>query len=501
VRGPFKKLAKDEPAGPLSGEPSEAIGIAGGSGLSGATRLKWLPCGAMQSRVLIVDDDAAMREALELVFAADGHGCQLAADATTALSIVEQQTLDVVVSDIRMDGMDGLELLDRVKQTHPALPFIVVTAAGGIQQAVDAVKRGAFEYLVKPFDADALRQVVAKAVDGRRNPSERARLASILPPAGKTELVGSGAAMRALQTTIDFVARSSAPVLVIGETGVGKELVARAVHARSLRRSAPFVAVNTSAIPQELLEGEIFGHARGAFTGAVHQRKGLVTEADGGTLLLDEIGEMSPGLQAKLLRVLQSGEVRPVGSDRTHHVDVRIIAATHRDLPTLVKEGRFREDLFYRLDVLPIFVPPLRDRPEDIPALAQHFLTQACQRAPLSPVRKLGSDALSKLAAYSWPGNVRQLASSIERAVVFGVDEMVDAEHLGTVTSLDPVRSSDSQTPSWPFPADHPWTLRHLNRAYTEWVLTHAGGDKERAAAILGIDLSTLYRWRRARTP
>jgi two-component system response regulator HydG len=453
----------------------------------------------MQSRVLIVDDDAEMREALELVFSADGHGCELAADATTALAIVERQTLDVVISDVRMEGMDGLQLLDRVRLTHPSLPFIMVTGAGGITEAVDAVKRGAFEYLVKPLDADALRHVVAKAVDGRRHPGEPARLASTPPSAGKTELVGTGPAMRALQTTIDFVARSTAPVLIIGETGVGKELVARAIHARGQRRSAPFVAVNTSAIPQELLEGEIFGHTRGAFTGAVHQRKGLLTEADGGTLLLDEIGEMSPGLQAKLLRVLQSGEVRPVGSDRTHHVDVRIIAATHRDLPALVKEGRFREDLLYRLDVLPVLVPPLRERREDIPALAEHFLAEACQRTPLSPVRTLGSDAISRLAAFPWPGNVRQLASSIERAVVFGVDEMVDAEQLGAASSPDAGVAGDAGARRWPFPAGEPWTLRRLNLAYTEWVLAEAGGDKERAATILGIDLSTLYRWRRAR--
>ena len=446
----------------------------------------------MHSRVLIVEDDAEMRGALGGVFSADAHDCELAADAIAALEIVNRQTLDVVISDVVMDGMSGLELLDRVKQTHPALPFIVITGVGAVQQAVDAVKRGAFEYLVKPCDADTLRRIVASALDGRRHPGENARLS--LPPAtvGKPELVGTGPAMRTLQTTIDFVARSSASVLVTGETGAGKELVARAIHARSARRHQPFVAVNISAIPQDLLEAELFGHVRGAFTGASQPRRGLFMEADGGTLLLDEIGDMSFALQSKLLRVLQFGDVRPVGSERTHHVDVRVIAATHQNLEALVSEGRFREDLYFRLNVLPVLVPPLRDHREDIPALATYFLAEACQRAPLSPVRSIGPDALRLLSDAPWPGNVRELASSIERAVVFGVDEMIDSHQLS------PVRSGAPPS-AWPFPSDAPWTLRKLSRAYADWVLAETGGDKERAAEILGIDLSTLYRWLRAR--
>jgi two-component system response regulator HydG len=450
----------------------------------------------MHSRVLIVEDDAEMRGALGGVFSADAHECELAANAMAALEIVNRQTLDVVISDVVMDGMSGLELLDRVKQTHPALPFIVITGAGAVQQAVDSIKRGAFEYLVKPCDADALRRIVASALDGRRHPGESARLS--LPPAtvGKPELVGNGPAMRTLQTTIDFVARSSAPVLVTGETGAGKELVARAIHARSARCHQAFVAVNMSAIPQDLLEAELFGHVRGAFTGAAQARRGLFAEADGGTLLLDEIGDMSFTLQSKLLRVLQFGDVRPVGSERTHHVDVRVIAATHRNLEALVSEGRFREDLYFRLNVLPVFVPPLRHHKEDIPELATYFLAEACRRAPLSPVRSIGPDALRMLSDAPWPGNVRELASSIERAVVFGVDQMIDSNQLS------PVRSgaipSGAPTPAWPFPRDAPWTLMKLSRAYADWALAKTGGNKERAAEVLGIDVSTLYRWLRA---
>jgi len=431
-----------------------------------------------------------MREALRDLFSIDGHICELAPSATTALELVNQQTFDAVVSDVRMEGMDGLELLDRLKVSHPALPVVMVTGVGGVHQAVDAVKRGAFGYATKPFDVIELQAIVANALDARLHPSEGLRVPE--PPSSVADMaiVGEGPAMRTMQTAIDFVARSSAPVLITGETGVGKELVARAIHARGPRAAHPFIAVNTSAIPQELLEGEIFGHARGGFTGAIQARKGLLTEADGGTLLLDEIGDMSFGLQAKLLRVLQFGDVRPVGSDRVHHVDVRVLASTHRDLPAMVKEGTFREDLYFRLDVLSVRVPPLRERPEDIPALAAHFLAQACKRAPTSPVRSIGRDALAALALRTWPGNVRELASSIERAVVFGVDEMIDENQLSPSPLAGP-------TWGWPFPPEAPWTLQRLSRAYAEWALEHTGGDKQRAAEILGVDLSTLYRWRR----
>jgi two-component system response regulator HydG len=451
----------------------------------------------MQSRVLIVDDDAEMREALAAVFSADGYGCELAPDASAALQVVARQTFDVVICDVVMDGMSGLELLDRLRKSDPGLPFVVITGAGGVQQAVDAVKRGAFDYLVKPCGADELRRIIASAIDLRQRPAESSRFCQ-RAPVGKSELIGTGRAMRTLQAAIDFVARSSAPVLVTGETGAGKELVARAIHDRSARRDRPFVAVNMSAIPEDLLEAEIFGHVRGAFTGAAHPRKGLFTEADGGTLLLDEIGDMTLGLQVKLLRVLQSGDVRPVGSDRSSHVDVRIVAATHRDLPAMVKEGRFREDLYFRLQVLPVSVPPLRKHREDIPSLAAYFLAQASQRAPESPVRSIGPNALRLLSDAPWPGNVRELASAIERAVVFGVDEVIDTDQLWSVRRGAPTQGTGTPTLVWPFPSNAPWTLRRLSRAYTEWVFAEAGENKERAAEILGIDLSTLYRWQRA---
>lgn len=301
------------------------------------------------------------------------------------------------------------------------------------------------------------------------------------------ELVGDGPAMQTLRTPIDAVARSSAPVLVIGETGVGKELVARNIHAQSPRHAGPFVAVNVAAIPTELLEGEIFGHARGAFTGAIQARRGLLTEAEGGTIVLDEIGDISVPFQAKLLRVIQFGDVRPVGSDRTHHVDARIVASTHRDLPALIADGKFREDLYYRLNVLTVRVPPLRERRDDIPALAEHLLRLARSRTPASPVQTIGADAMRSLASREWPGNVRELASCIERAVVFGVDEKLDV--VGSV----PCAAGRSTS----FVLEAPLSLRRMIHEYVGWVLQRTRGNKQRAAELLEVDMSTLYRWRK----
>jgi two-component system, NtrC family, response regulator HydG len=447
----------------------------------------------MQTRVLVVDDDLEMRDALGAVFARDGRVCDVVASATAALDSIGRRRFDAVVCDVRMEGMSGLDLLERVKKIRPTLPVILMTGAGKLHDAVEAIKRGAFQYVTKPFDADALRAMVDEAVS-IASPDEVDRSTRAGPPLTErfdSEIVGDGPAMRALQSSIDRVALSSAPVLVTGETGVGKELVARAIHARGERSGRAFVAVNTSAIQESLFESELFGHSRGSFTGALQARHGLITEADKGTLFLDEIGDMPIGMQAKLLRVLQFGEVRPVGSDRAHRVDVRVIAATHRDLPLLVREGRFREDLYFRLNVLPIAVPPLRAHRDDIPALARHFLSEACRRVSRTPVRSIGEEALRVLSSATWPGNVRELASAIERAVVFSSDETIGPEHLACTATGAP------QTLAWPSIDGTPWTMQRLNQAYAEWVLDQTGGNKRRAAEILGVDLSTLYRWRR----
>ena len=423
--------------------------------------------------------------AMGAFLSSQGHQCELAADAVSALGFVERSNLDAIICDVRMEGMSGLELLDRVKRTHPALPVVVVTGWGRINDAVSAVRRGAFHYLTKPCDFDELRETVAGAIDQGRQRNDNDVPRSSRSPSTSVGLLGDGPSMRSLQSSIDFVAASSAPVLVTGETGVGKELVARAIHARGARRKKPFVAVNTSAIPKDLLEAEVFGHVRGGFTGAIQSRKGLLTEADGGTLLLDEIGDMPTTLQAKLLRVLQFGEVRPVGSDRAHQVDVRVIAATHRDLPALVQEGRFREDLYFRLNVLPVAVPAAARASRGHPG-ARGPLSGRCVSKDSSVPRSFDrSRCASPLTESPWPGNVRELASVIERAVVFGTDEKITPRDLVYVST----QPAATTPPLVSFPSQARWSLRDLNRAYTDWILAQTSGDKEQAAEILGIDL------------
>jgi two-component system response regulator HydG len=306
------------------------------------------------------------------------------------------------------------------------------------------------------------------------------------------EFEQESSAMRQLVESIALVARSDTPVLILGESGTGKERVARAIHAGGPRALQPFVAVNTSAIPEQLLESELFGHVRGAFTGATQSRRGLMTEAHGGTMLLDEIGDMPLMLQPKLLRVLQFGESRPVGSDRMSQVDVRIIAATHRDLKGLVQEGRFREDLRFRLNVVPLVVPPLRDRREDIMPLALRFLQEARDRNPESPVTAIGDEAMSLMVQATWPGNVRELESAIERLVVLGHDALINAADLAFL-QVPPLAET------WTVERTEPATLKQMNQAYFQWVLARTHGDKPRAAKILDVNLSTLYRWERAK--
>lgn len=304
-------------------------------------------------------------------------------------------------------------------------------------------------------------------------------------------LVQESSAMRELAELIELAARSSAPVLIIGESGTGKECVARAIHGSGPRADQPFVAVNTSAIPAQLLESEVFGHVRGAFTGATQSRRGLLSEAHGGTLLLDEIGDMPILLQPKLLRVLQFGESRPVGSDRVSRVDVRIIAATHCNLDTLVSDGRFREDLRYRLNVIPLFVPPLRERRQDIMPLVAQFLRAAKDRTPTSPVDSFSDEAVTMLTEGAWPGNVRELENMVERLVVLGREPQVTAANIGFPRDKPPGEA-------WPAMEDTPWTLKEMKEHYLRWVLARTKGDKVRAAGILSINLSTLYRWENA---
>jgi two-component system response regulator HydG len=451
-------------------------------------------------RVLIVDDDLDTSNQLSTLLDRDGYTCERAGNGLEALQAVARQPFDVVVSDIRMDGMNGLDLLDRLNKIHPKLPVILCTGFSNIAGAVDATKRGAFQYIVKPYDLSALEEIMTSAVGERRvadlstNGESKLHLArprgkslqGPLDAASTPLLLGVDPAMLVLQQSIASVAASSAPVLIVGESGTGKDLVARAIHAAGSRRDHAFVAVNVSAIPEHLLESELFGHVRGAFTGASEARRGLLVEAHGGTLFLDEIGDMPIGLQAKLLRVLQFGEVRPVGSDSARGVDVRIVSATHRDLPKLIASDRFREDLYFRLRVLPIDVPPLRERRGDIVGLARHFLKGAQRRTPTSPVITLGADAERILSIAAWPGNVRELESTMERLVVFGKEATIQAGDLYFLSQDLPVVIERT---------DHA-SLREVSERHVAQILLSTNGDKRRAAEILGIDLSTLYRWK-----
>jgi two-component system response regulator HydG len=450
------------------------------------------------TRVLIVDDDADLAEALGAALTSEGYSCEFAMNGQAALQAVTQQTFDAVISDVQMDGMSGLDLLDRLAKSHPALPVIMVTAFSKLDAAVDATKRGAVNYIAKPYEVRTLEDVMAQAIRERRETSAAAlseekqlrRVDAHRLQGASPELLGSEPAMVALQQAIGRVAASSAPVLIAGESGSGKDLVAHAIHAQGPRHDRPFVAINASAIPEALLESEIFGHARGAFTGASEARRGLFLTAQGGTLFLDEIGDMPLALQAKLLRVLELGELRAIGSDSVRTVDVRVIAATHRDVPKLIEAGRFREDLYFRLNVLPVVVPPLRERKRDIVLLANHFLEQARLRMPTSPVRTISPQAMEALSCAPWPGNVRELASTIERLVVFGSQESITREDLSHL-------AKDSAKPAASAESFELCTLRHLNERHVAWVLTQTAGNKVRAAEILGINLSTLYRWQR----
>ncbi len=457
----------------------------------------------VKPRVLVVDDDLDTSDQLSTLLDRDGYACERASNGLDALQAVARQTFDVVVSDIRMDRMSGLDLLDRLGKLHPQLPVILCTGFSDIAGAVDATKRGAFQYLVKPYDLSALKEIMASAVlQGRAltlstSVDSKLHLArtrgrppqDLVDAAAPPLLLGRDPAMLVLQQSIASVAASSAPVLIVGESGTGKDLVARAIQAASSRRDHPFVAVNVSAIPEHLLESELFGHVRGAFTGASEVRRGLLALAHGGTLFLDEIGDMPIGLQAKLLRVLQFGELRPVGSDSVRRVDVRIVTATHRDLPKLIEAGRFREDLYFRIRVLPIEVPPLRERRGDIVSLARHFLTGARRRTPTSPVVSLGADAERILSSAAWPGNVRELESTMERLVVFGKEATVHAGDLYFLSREIPVESQRSESTDLA-------SLRDVSERHVAQILLATNGDKRRAAEILGIDLSTLYRWK-----
>ncbi|MFN4242026.1 MAG: sigma-54-dependent transcriptional regulator [Tepidisphaerales bacterium] len=369
------------------------------------------------ARILICDDQELMRDSLAGLLAKEGHDVTAVGDGAAAVSRLEAGKFDLLLTDLRMPKMTGIELLTQVKRVRPEMPVVLMTAYASVQTAVEAMRLGAYDYIQKPFDGDELKLLVERTLEHARLKLENAALRAAAGGDVERPLVGDGPSMREIRARLELIARSSATVLVRGESGTGKEVVARYIHARSARADRPFLAVNCAALSEHLLESELFGHEKGAFTGADKLRRGRFELADGGTLLLDEISEIPPSLQAKLLRVLQENAFERVGSSVTQRVDVRVIATSNRDLEKAVAEGKFREDLFYRLNVVPVELPPLRERLEDVPELARHFLEQIARRER-SVLRHLEPDAVRMLQRYTWPGNVRELQNIIERACV-----------------------------------------------------------------------------------
>ncbi len=440
------------------------------------------------ARILVVDDDRSSREILGRILASDGHRVTTLEDGREAIALLDQgDPPDLVVSDIRMAEVDGLQVIDAFRQRAPDTPVILVTAFGNIDGALEAIRRGAADYISKPYDVDAIKLVVARSLKQRELALENRHLRRDLRDKYRLEnVVGRSEAMLQVYKTAARVASTDATVLIQGESGTGKELVARAIHASSPRAGGPFVAVDCGAIAEGVLESELFGHARGAFTGAQAMRRGLFEEADHGTLFLDEIGNVGQSLQARLLRVLQEGTIRPVGTNEPVAVDVRVVAATNRDLEQAVKDGSFRADLYYRLNVVSIRIPPLRERREDIPLLAEHFAHKhgRAAGATLSPA------ARDLLVAYGWPGNVRELENVIARALAMNPSGVILPEDLP-----EALRGATRVPPSAAGLAvdDRP-TLAELERRYAVQVLKETGGNKTRAAEVLGIDRKTLYR-------
>ncbi|MBI3458011.1 MAG: sigma-54-dependent Fis family transcriptional regulator [Candidatus Rokubacteria bacterium] len=384
----------------------------------------------MAERLLIVDDEQSMREWLTIALSQDGFEVESAAGGEEALKVLERTPADLALVDLRMPGLDGLETLRRIKQVDDALSVVIMTAYATAETAVQALKEGAYDYIIKPFKVDELRHLVQKALEERRLRGENLRLRCEVEQRYQFgNLIGKSPKMQAVFTTIARLGDSKATVLITGESGTGKELVAKAIHFNSNRKLGPFVTVNCGAIPQELMESELFGHVKGAFTGAIAAKQGLFEVADDGTLFLDEVSELPLHLQVKLLRVLEDPEVRPVGGVKSVRVDVRIAAATNRDLAQALARGTFREDLFYRLNVISLHIPPLRERREDVPLLVSHFL-QKFGVAAGAPPKLISPDALAALERYPWPGNVRELENVIERAVTLEPDSVIRAENL-----------------------------------------------------------------------
>jgi len=445
----------------------------------------------MKGHVLIVDDEQETCDLLEMALVRHGLKVTTSTNALTALELVGAQDFDVVLTDLSMPEMSGLDLCERVLGTRPNMPVVVITGQGSLETAIGAIRVGAYDFITKPVDAKLLFLSVTRAIQHRHLQDEVKRLREAVADGGDGDgqIVGQSGAMRRVYELIGRVGESDASVLIHGETGTGKELIARSIHMRSRRKDGPFVAINCAAVPHSLIESELFGHARGAFTDAKVDRKGLFVQASGGTLFLDEIGELPIDMQPKLLRALQERKVRPVGANAEIPFDARIVAATNRNLEDEVYEKRFREDLYYRINVVKIDVPPLRERGGDVLRLAQFFLKEFAQRNEKAAL-ELSATGAEKLMAYNWPGNVRELENCIEHAVALSRFEQITVEDL-------PEKIRAYRAERFVVAANDPTeivTMDELERRYILRVLSLVGGNKSRAAQVLGFDRRTLYR-------
>jgi len=452
-----------------------------------------LPLSESQKHLLLVEDEAPLRQAVAEQLADRGYQVQQAASGEDAIERLADFAFDIIITDLRLPGIDGSAVVEAAVERYPHIIAIVVTGYGTVKDAVDAIKHGAWDFVSKPFQIDELLHALDSALEQRRLKSENAYLRAQLEERYRFEgIVGKSRAMTKLFQLLETIAPTNSTVLVTGDTGTGKEVVARAIHHNSPRRAHRFVALNCSAIPETLLEAELFGHVRGAFTGAVGNRQGRLEQAHKGTLFLDEVGTMSPALQMKLLRVLQEREFERVGDSNTVKVDVRVIAATNSDLTRLVADGQFREDLFYRLNVIPVHVPPLRDRKEDIPLLVRHFLEKFRAEAGLPDVT-VSQEAMRRLMAFEWPGNVRQLENAIERAMAFtGGRSQIDAGDLPAEIQQaeEPVLPSALVLPEEGIDLDT--FIARIERELIARSLERTGGNKGQAARLLNVKRTTL---------
>jgi two-component system nitrogen regulation response regulator NtrX len=449
----------------------------------------------MKPRILVIDDDAGIRESMRMILEYEGYECLLAATGPDGLAVVEREPLDLVFLDIKMPGMDGIDVLERIRATSDGLPVVMISGHATVSTAVEATKKGAFDFIEKPLASDRVLLTVRNAVDQRRLRDENVTLRRAAEI--RHEMVGESAGLQKVREAIGRAAPTNATVLILGESGVGKELVARAIHRNSLRAKERFVQVNCAAIPEELIESELFGHEKGSFTGATEKQIGKFEQADRGTIFLDEVGDMSPKTQAKVLRVLQEGEVERLGSSRTMKVDVRVIAATNKDLEEEIEAGRFREDLYFRLSVIPISVPPLRERPEDIALLVKHFTDLFNRESSFKP-RRFTHAAIEFLQQQRWRGNIRELRNAVERLLIMSRGDAIDVSDLRDTVRSEPRPVAAPPAGEPPREKEKPGTLREFKesaeRAFLVDKLRENAWNISRTAEALDTPRSNLYK-------